>query len=204
MSQTKPPFFGEAEPAWEIAQLFPAQGEWTEEDYLTLDTNRLVEYSHGRVEVLIMPTELHQDLLLWLYEMLKRFVSADKLGKVMLAPRPVQLWPGKFREPDILFMLAENDMRRTQPYWIGADLVMEIISPDDRKRDETDKRREYAQANFPEYWLIDPERKTVVVLWLEGNSYQEHGLFSPGDQATSRLLPGFTVDVNALFAAAEM
>jgi Uma2 family endonuclease len=204
MSQTKPPFFGEAEPAWEIAQLFPAQGEWTEEDYLTLDTNRLVEYSHGRVEVLIMPTELHQDLLLWLYEMLKRFVSADKLGKVMLAPRPVQLWPGKFREPDILFMLAENDMRRTQPYWIGADLVMEIISPDDRKRDETDKRREYAQANIPEYWLIDPERKTVVVLWLEGNSYQEHGLFSPGDQATSRLLPGFTVDVNALFAAAEM
>jgi Uma2 family endonuclease len=204
MTHTKQPFFGEAEPAWEIAQLFPAQGDWTEDDYLDLDTNRLVEFSHGRVEVLVMPTELHQDLLLWLYEMLKRFVSADKLGKVMLAPRPVQLWPGKFREPDILFMLAENDMRRTQPYWIGADLVMEIISPDDRKRDETDKRREYAQANIPEYWLIDPERKTVVVLWLEGNSYQEHGLFSPGDQATSRLLPGFTVDVNALFAAAEM
>jgi Uma2 family endonuclease len=81
---------------------------------------------------------------------------------------------------------------------------MEIISPDDRKRDETDKRREYAQANIPEYWLIDPERKTVFVLWLEGNTYQEHGLFLLGDQATSRLLPGFTVDVNALFAAAEM
>jgi Uma2 family endonuclease len=204
MIHTKPPFFGEAEPAWEIAQLFPAQGEWKEEDYLTLDTNRLVEYSHGRVEVLVIPTELHQDLLLWLYESLKCFVSAHRLGKVMLAPRPVQLWPGKFREPDILFMLAENDMRRTQPYWIGADLVMEIISPDDRKRDETDKRREYAQANIPEYWLIDPEQKTVFVLWLEGNSYQEHGLFSPGNQATSRLLPGFTVDVNALFAAAEM
>jgi Uma2 family endonuclease len=122
MIHTKQPFFGEAEPAWEIAQLFPAQGDWTEDDYLDLDTNRLVEFSHGRVEVLVMPTELHQDLLLWLYESLKRFVSAHKLGKVMLAPRPVQLWPGKFCEPDILFMLAENDMRRTQPYWIGADL----------------------------------------------------------------------------------
>ncbi len=204
MSQIKPPFFGEAEPTWDIAQLFPAQGEWTEEDYLTLDTNRLVEYSHGRVEVLVMPTELHQDLLLWLYESLKRFVLAHKLGKVMLAPRPVQLWPGKFREPDILFMLAVHDMRRTQSYWMGADLVMEIVSPDDRRRDEIDKRREYAQANIPEYWLIDPERQTVIVLWLEGDSYQEHGVFSLGDQATSRLLPGFTADVSALFAAAEV
>jgi Uma2 family endonuclease len=203
MMHRKPPFSGEAEPAWDIAQLFPPQGEWSEEDYLTLATNRLVEYSHGRVEVLVMPTELHQDLLLWLYEVLQRFVSTHKLGKVMLAPRPVQLWPGKFREPDILFMLAENSNRRTQAYWIGADLVMEIISPEDRRRDEIDKRHEYAQANIPEYWLIDPERRTVVVLCLEGNRYQEHGVFSLGEQAASRLLPGFTVDVSALFAATK-
>ena len=40
------------EPAWDVALLFPTQGNWTEDDYLELDTNRLVEFSHGFVEVL--------------------------------------------------------------------------------------------------------------------------------------------------------
>ena len=53
-------------PAWEIATLFPDQGQWDEWDYLALDTNRLVEFADGYVEVLPMPTELHQDLVLFL------------------------------------------------------------------------------------------------------------------------------------------
>ena len=40
------------EPTWEIAQLFPAQGHWTEEEYLALDTNHLIEFSQGQLEVL--------------------------------------------------------------------------------------------------------------------------------------------------------
>ncbi|MFN3333532.1 MAG: Uma2 family endonuclease, partial [Caldilinea sp.] len=50
----------EAEPAWEVALLFPAQGAWSEEDYLYLDTNHLVEFSDGKIEVLPMPSDKHQ------------------------------------------------------------------------------------------------------------------------------------------------
>ena len=58
-----------AEPAWEVALLLPAQGEWSEDDYLWLTdrTRRLVEFTDGRVEVLPMSTDEHQRIVLFLY-----------------------------------------------------------------------------------------------------------------------------------------
>lgn len=80
---------------------------------------------------------------------------------------------------------------------------MEVISPDERQRDTVHERREYAHARIPEYWLVAPQYRTVTVLTLENDRYVEHGLFGAGDQATSRLLPGFAVDVAALFTEAQ-
>jgi len=111
------------EPTWEVAHLFPAQGTWSEEEYLALDTNHLVEFSHGRLEVLVMPTESHQLMVLYLYRMLLAFVEARQLGVVLVAPFRVRLWPGKYREPDVVFMLTEHASRRHERFWEGADLV---------------------------------------------------------------------------------
>ena len=189
-----------AELTWEIAQLFPAQGQWSEEEYLALDTNRLVEFSHGRAEVLPMPTQSHQLLVIALFALLHSFVRTRTLGTVLLAPMRVQLWPGKYREPDILFMRAEHDDRRTERRWFGADLVMEVVNPDDPARDLVIKRREYAQAGIPEYWIADPTRKSITVLTLSGQTYVLHGAFDEDAVATSVLLDGFTVNVRAVFA----
>jgi hypothetical protein len=139
----------EAEPAWEVAQLFSAQGHWAEEEYLGLTTNRLVEFSHGDVKVLPMPSEQHQDIVFFLAGLLAAFVRRHHLGKVTIAPLPIQLWPGKFREPDILFMREENAARRRRTHWIGADLVVEVVSPDDPRRDLEIKHREYAPGRHP-------------------------------------------------------
>ena len=197
----------EAEPAWEVAQLFSAQGHWAEEEYLGLTTNRLVEFSHGDVEVLPMPSEQHQDIVFFLAGLLAAYVRNHRLGKVTIAPLPVQLWPGKFREPDIQFMREENAARRRKTHWIGADLVIEVVSPDDPRRDLEIKRREYAQAGIPEYWIVDPTTARITVLTLTGDSadefrYAVHGEFGGGELATSLLLPGFSADVDAVFAAA--
>lgn len=200
MLKAKPPFFGEAEPAWDIAQLFPAQGEWTTEDYLALETNRLIEFSHGHVEVLPMPSVLHQRIVRMLFQILEKFVMEHNLGEVLFAPVSVQLWPGKYREPDVVFISAAHRERITPQYLIGADLVMEVISPDDRNRDVVKKRREYAQAGIPEYWIVDPERREIMVLILDADHYAEHGVFGQGDQATSRLITGFRVEVSSVFA----
>ncbi|MCZ0940754.1 MAG: Uma2 family endonuclease [Caldilineaceae bacterium] len=185
---------------WEIAQLFPAQGHWSEEEYLALDTNHLIELSHGQLEVLPMPTQSHQLLVIALFELLRNFVRKEELGTVLLAPMRVQLWPGKFREPDILFMTAQNDDRRSDRFWEGADLVMEVVSPDDPERDKVTKRREYAQAGIPEYWIVEPTDSSITVLTLQGQEYARHGEFVAGETATSVLLDRFTVEVAAVFS----
>lgn len=193
----------DAEPTWDIASLFPAQGQWDEEEYLALDTNHLVEFSNKNPEVLPMPTQSHQLLVLVLFRLLERFVLQKRLGLALFAPLRIRLWPGKFREPDIVFMLNEHVDRRGEAYWRGADLVMEILSPDDRQRDLVTKRREYAQAAIPEYWIVDGEQQSIIVLTLDGESYQVHGTFGPGQQADSMLLPGFVVDVDEVFRTAQ-
>lgn len=197
-----------AEPAWGIAQIFPHQGQWSEEEYLGLTTNHLVEFSHGTIEVLAMPTRTHQRLVAYLYQLLSLFVTMRSLGEVFFAPYRVQLWPGKYREPDILFLSNERSERATEAFAQGADLVIEVVSPDDPRRDLEIKRREYAQAGIPEYWIVDPTTARITVLTLASDSanefrYAVHGEFGAGEQATSQLLPGFTADVDAVFAAAS-
>lgn len=60
---------GVGEPTWEIARLFPYQGEWSEEEYLALDTNHLIEFDHGSLEFLPMPDIGHQRVVAFLYRL---------------------------------------------------------------------------------------------------------------------------------------
>jgi len=186
---------------WEVARFFPRQGQWTKEDYLSLDTNNLVELSNGCLELLPMPTDFHQAIVAFLYEVLKAFAMAHALGIVRFASLPVELWPGQIREPDILYMKAEN-AHRIQDYWHGADLVMEVVSPSNADHDYHTKRQEYAQAGIPEYWIVDVIRRHILVLTLNGTTYRVHGDFGPGTTATSVLLPGFAVAVDDVLALA--
>jgi hypothetical protein len=89
-------FPGPAEPAREVARFFPAQGTWSEEEYLALKGNRLVEFTHGYIEVLALPTMAHQLIVAFL----------------LFAPLRVRLWPGKFREPGPL-QYASDHLGRT-------------------------------------------------------------------------------------------
>jgi Uma2 family endonuclease len=190
------------QPTWEIAALFPAQGTWTVKEYFDLDHLRevhpLLEFTDGRLEVLSMPGQLHQLIIVYLLGTLQAFTAAHAPGLVLFSGMKVRLRGGKYREPDILYMKAEHFHRRHEEYWDGADLVMEVVSPDpkDRQRDLEKKPSDYARARIPEYWIIDPKEKRVRVLTLVGKTYKLHGDFAPGTQATSVLLPGFAVAVD--------
>src|SRR4051794_40961938 len=76
-------------PTWEVAHLFPAQGTWTEADYLALDRVHdgfpLVELSGGRLEVLPWPTQMHQLILVFLFEKLAAFAQAHAPGTVLIS-----------------------------------------------------------------------------------------------------------------------
>lgn len=183
-----------------VLALLPQQGQWSQEMYLWLSehTNRLIEFTDGYVEVVPMPTDEHQTILAYLYQMFFAFLHAAG-GKVLFAPLRLRIRERKFREPDILLMRHADDPRRQNRFWLGADLVVEILSPDKPERDLVDKRDDYAEAHIPEYWIVDPRDTTITVLQLQGATYVEHGIFRRGSQATSVLLDGFAVQVDAVF-----
>ncbi len=188
------------EPGIDLAAL---QGRWTEEQYLLLSdqTNRLVELSDGYIEVLPMPTDKHQAISQVLLLALLAYVQRIG-GRVFYSPLRLRIRDGKHREPDLLLLLDANDPRRQNRYWLGADLVVEIVSADDPDRDLVEKRRDYAEAGIPEYWIVNPLNQTIVVLTLRGTTYVEHGSFARGMVATSVLLAGFSIAVDAVFDAA--
>lgn len=145
-----------------------------------------------------MPTQEHQLILAFLYRTFFAFLQ-PRGGIVLFAALRLQIRPEKFREPDLLLLRRADDPRAQNRYWLGADLVVEIVSADDPERDTVEKVADYAEAGIPEYWIVNPLAETVTVLVLEDAAYTEHGVFRRGDHASSRLLDGFTVSVDAVF-----
>lgn len=184
-----------------VAELYPPQGQWTEADYFALpDTNRYVELSEGRLIMPPHPTYGHQTALQNIFLKLQAFVDGQQLGIVRFAPLPVRLWPGKIREPDVLFLGKEHADRIGEQVLGVPDLVVEIISPSTRTTDRVEKFYEYARAGVREYWMGDPEERTIEVYTLREGAYTLGGKYRPGETACSRLLPGFEVGVAEVLA----
>ena len=182
------------EPAHEILDLYPPQGQWTEEDYFALpERNRHLELSEGRIIVPPHPTPRHQRVVLKIASELRAFVREQRLGEVFVAPVPVRLWPGKIREPDVFFVAREHLDRVGDQVCGVPDLVVEVTSPGTERADRIEKFSEYARAGIREYWLVDPAAATVEVFVLERGVYvlAARGTFE--ERVASRLLPGFGV-----------
>jgi Uma2 family endonuclease len=190
------------EPSWDVAYLFPIQGDWSESDYLLLPSNERLELDDGRVESLPMPTAQHQDILVYLFELLKAFLKGfDPRARIFPASYPVRIGTRKFREPDILLVLSAHLERIGQQFCQQPDLVVEIVSPGNRDLDLETKRVEYAAAGIREYWIVDPQTRLVTVPTLRDGKYPIHGEFQGGTTATSPLLNGFTVNIDDMWRA---
>jgi len=87
----------------------------------------------------------------------------------------------------------------------NRDLVIEVVSSDNPKRDLEVKRHEYAQVGISKYWIVDPRNATMTVFKVEsaGQPYVEVGVYKPGEFAASVLLEGLAIDVAVGFAAAN-
>jgi len=188
-------------PTTQVAELWPHQGEWREADYFALpDTNRLIELSEGALITPPHPTETHQRITLRLVLAFQSFVEAHDLGVIRFAPLPVRLWPGKIREPDILFVSRAHADRIGEQFYGPPDLVVEVLSPGTRRTDRGVKMLEYARAGMSEYWLVDPDAHTIEIYTLDEGVYTLLGQSGAGQVARSQVLSGFEVSVDEVFA----
>ena len=185
-----------------------AGGPHSYEEYLALpDDGRLVEWAHGEIIYHMPPTAPHQDIVSLFITLLRNFVARLELGRVMIAPFEVKLWPGgPSREPDIFYVSREQLGRLTDKRCEGApDLVVEVFSPTSVTIDRVDKYLEYEQAGVREYWTIDPRpRQEQADLFVRG----ENGRFvaAPVDEEgiySSMVVPGFRLELDWLRRPAQ-
>lgn len=135
---------------------------WTLEEVHSLpDDGNKYELVRGELFVTPPPTDPHETICARLARHLDPYVEAHGLGLVY-RPRAVMRYDGSEVEPDLM-------VRQPQPpdgaTWDAAPipiLVVEILSPSTRRRDQVQKRSLYMDAGVAEYWLVDPERRTIT------------------------------------------
>ena len=181
----------------------PPQGTPADEAFVIgLPGWPLAERVDGKLDYLPLPTPLHQAVGSYLYDSLRddsRDRGLDAAVRFTGLPVRIPAYVGneeRLRYPDLAFLKDRRDPRAAADAWNGADLLAEIVSPDDPRRDIEEKRLDYAAAGVPEYWIVDPRprSRTISVLTLEGGAYRET-IYEEGESAASMLLPGFAVDV---------
>jgi Uma2 family endonuclease len=139
------------------------------------EDGRRHELLEGRLEVSPSATSLHQTILMNLIGLLLPWIRERDLGRLYTAPLDVILSDTNVLEPDLLF-IAKARLGNLVGKWIhGApDLVIEILSPSTETRDRGAKMQIYARFGVREYWLVDPESRTVSIHVLEGSGYRVH------------------------------
>ncbi len=183
---------------------WPPQGKWTYEDYARLPRDGWqYEVIYGRLIMVPAPAPGHQLIVGELLAALTTFLRRHPLGRVFPAPTDV-LVPGKAEpvQPDLVFVAAGRLNIVTKRAIEGApDLVVEVLSPSTWLDDRRTKYALYADLGVREYWIVDPDERTVEVFSLQEGRYGLVNRYGPDDVLRSALLPGFEVCVAELFPA---
>jgi Uma2 family endonuclease len=181
----------------------PEQGEWTYEDWLKLPDDGYRYEVIDRVLYMSPPPLIRQQRgLIRLVDFFMAFLKSRPVGEVLIAPVGVR-FPNQSvpLQPDIVFVRTERLDIIQEHYIEGVpDLIIEILSPSNWLYDRWEKMRVYQEAGVPEYWIADPRAQTIEIYVLEQGVYQLAGQYGRGELAVSRLLPGFAVPVEAIFA----
>lgn len=165
------------------------------------ETNQPCELWDGKVIMSPAPSFRHQEVVLGFYKLLDNWVAKRKLGKVITAPVDMVLSEHRTTQPDVAFIARDRLGIIDRAIQGPADLVAEVVSLEGRVRDRIEKRDLYEQYGVKEYWIIDPEAKTVDVLHLEKGAYTLVTRALPDQAAESRLLPGFSIPVTPLLGS---
>jgi Uma2 family endonuclease len=137
-----------------------------------IDEDTLAEWVDGEV-VSLSPASLeHQLVSDWLLRYIGAFLDKNPIGVAVSAPFQMRLLRSeRGREPDLIFVANQNLHRLHDTYLEGgADLVVEITSPESLLRDRGEKYAEYELEGIREYWIINPDERRVdfFVLGADG------------------------------------
>jgi Uma2 family endonuclease len=184
-----------------VAQTIPEDRPLTVDDFMSLpmvDT-RIVELLQGELILAPSPELNHQRIARRLVVRLDAIVERTGFGELFFAPTAVVLSKNDVVEPDLFVIRSDQQSLATQHTFNDAPpIVFEVLSPSNRKIDLQRKALLYANAGVEEYWMVDAEKRRILVQRLvDGNV--DTAIFTAGS-VTSAILPEFTVVIDEIFS----
>lgn len=156
----------------------PKQQEkiYTIEDIYALPEGKRAELIDGQIYYMSAPGLTHQRILGRLYQMIADYVNGHE-GKCEVLPAPFAVFLKEddinYLEPDISVICETSKLDENGCH--GApDWVIEIVSPSSRSRDYIRKMLKYGTAGVREYWIVDPEKRTVTVYNFEKDLMEQY------------------------------
>ncbi len=163
-----------------------------------------MEFINGEIIILGSPTTFHQEISGNLYIILRQFLKGKKC-KVFYAPFDVHFFKRDFKEPDVMqpdLLIAcdvEDTVNEKGRYMGTPSLAVEILSPSTRSRDMVDKLNTFMLSGVKEFWVVDPNKKIVLVYGFKDCSIDEFTTYKTDDILESYFLEGLKVDIRDIF-----
>lgn len=187
-----------------IARKFPKNHLWVYDDLVThfpSDSMIKVEIQNHKLCIMPSPQEIHQNIVGELFTTFRNFNKPRKLGKVIISPFDVLLDVQNVFIPDIIFVsVARKDILDGKKAVGAPDLVVEVWSPANKKKEREEKKEVYARNGVTEFWEIYPKQERVIVQTL--NTNQEYEVFSEAKKTgkvASQVLNGLEIDLTDIF-----
>ena len=180
---------------------------YTYADYLNWDFDERVELIKGKIfELSPAPAASHQIIAGKMHLKFGSFLENSETCKVFFAPYDVRL-PIKSKKDKDIYTVVQPDLcvvcdpaKRDERGCIGApDIVVEILSPSNNKKELKNKYEVYEESGVKEYWVVIPSEKAITIYVLVDGKYITTRPLFAGDIATSTVLPGFKLDVGNVF-----
>lgn len=183
-----------------------AYGSYTYADYLTWEIDEMVELIRGKVfRQAAAPRVIHQRISGKIFYSLYDFLKG-KPCEVFSAPFDVRL-PVASKKNEDIDTVVQPDLcvvcdagKIDERGCLGApDLIIEILSPGNNRKDLKLKYEVYEASGVKEYWVIHPDERTLLIYTLDKRKYRASRLFTLGDRVISEAVPGFELELDHVF-----
>jgi Uma2 family endonuclease len=165
------------------------------------DGNRY-ELFEGELFVSRAPSLSHQRILGNLHAILRAYLDRNPIGEILLTPGVI-FDESNSAIPDAVFLTNQqvNNIGSGERILESPELAIEIISPgkENARRDREVKRQVYGKHGVKEYWIADPEKRSLEIYRLEKHTLKLVATLIDEDGVTTPLLPGFSCKANQIF-----
>ena len=180
---------------------------YTYADYMQWKFRERLELFRGRIYKMGAPNTQHQVVGGKLYNEFYNYLKR-KTCQVFIAPFDIRLpIKNKKKDNEITTVVQPDVCIVCDPSKVdergvcGApDLVIEILSPGNSKKEVRDKYELYEEAGIKEYWIVNPTEQNLVVFLLTAEGKFGNGkMYTGGDKLETAVVPGFSIDVTEIF-----